>query len=339
MNGMKSSFLPLDMTAPFRLILLSDAALRDPCLLLRSKESSLLVGTGFATITHGGPSYTSFPDMRLAYSERSRLTAWILPTDDIDLTPVLSIAETLDYPPLLMSQELMTRFRSSFADDTRLSRCRLLDIYDRVTSRDLTISMDEMGRLLYQTSTLTMIDTRKPFVGSLDLTTVIGTSIELSTRDGALVLRTSDEKYTPIQTGSIMECTPENISTHTLKYTLDRCYLDARIVGLVSGYTLADRVEMAEHGLVTFVLEEDHTHRVILSHIFIDSRGFVPSHEMMRVHKELIRTIRSTYESTILSQPTIDRSSLVGIFRREVRQSCLTLTGKSPIILPIIQER
>ncbi len=96
---------------------------------------------------------------------------------------------------------------------------------------------------------------------------------------------------------------------------------------------------MAENGVLTFVVEEDMQARAIVGHIFIDSRGFVHSHEMMSVHKEILKGIRHTYEQSILANPRIERGELVQIFRREITKYCYLLTGRTPVVMPIIIER
>ena len=72
--------------------------------------------------------------------------------------------------------------------------------------------------------------------------------------------------------GEILLLSQKNALRHPLKFTLDIFYIDEKSVGVVAGYTLKDRKELAENGFLTFVLEEDHTRRAILGHIYIDSR-------------------------------------------------------------------
>lgn len=52
---------------------------------------------------------------------------------------------------------------------------------------------------------------------------------------------------------------------------------------------MKDRSELAANGVLTFVLEEDARARAIVGHIFIDSRGFVHTYEMMSVHKQILK--------------------------------------------------
>lgn len=76
---------------------------------------------------------------------------------------------------------------------------------------------------------------------------------------------------------------------HSLKYTFDTFYVDNSSIGVVAGYTLTDREILSENGVLMFTLEEDSRARTITGHIFIDSRGFVHAHEMMAVHKEILK--------------------------------------------------
>jgi mRNA degradation ribonuclease J1/J2 len=74
-----------------------------------------------------------------------------------------------------------------------------------------------------------------------------------------------------------------------------------------NSYVLDDRDILAEHGTLIFVMTEDMTVRSISGHIFIESRGFVHPHEMMYVHKELIKAIRKTYEDILIENNRISR--------------------------------
>lgn len=95
-----------------------------------------------------------------------------------------------------------------------------------------------------------------------------------------------------------------------MKFTFDTFFLDKNSIGVAAGYTLSDRDQLAESGVLMFTLEEDMRARTIAGHIFIDSRGFVHAHEMMSVHKEVLKGIRATYEKMITENPKIDRGNL-----------------------------
>ena len=116
---------------------------------------------------------------------------------------------------------------------------------------------------------------------------------------------------TPISSGDIVTLGKEKIEKHSMKFTFDTFYVDKGSIGVVAGYALTDRVQLAENGVLMFTLEEDSRARTIAGHIFIDSRGFVHAHEMMYVHKEILKGIRATYEKLLTENPKIDRGTLV----------------------------
>jgi mRNA degradation ribonuclease J1/J2 len=89
--------------------------------------------------------------------------------------------------------------------------------------------------------------------------------------------------------GEIIDIAGTKILKNPLKFTFDTFYRDEQSIGVVAGYALKDREELASNGVLTFVLEEDARARAIVGHIFIDSRGFVHAYEMMSVHKQILR--------------------------------------------------
>ena len=142
-----------------------------------------------------------------------------------------------------------------------------------------------------------------------------------------------------ILSGEIVGFHGKKIEKHPLKFTFDTSYIDKSSIGVVAGYTLPDREQLAENGVLIFTLEEDQRARTIKGHIFIDSRGFVHGHEMMAVHKEIIKGIRATYEKCLLQNDRIERAELVQYLRREITKYCFLLTGRTPVVMPIITDR
>ena len=59
----------------------------------------------------------------------------------------------------------------------------------------------------------------------------------------------------------------------------------------------------------------------------------------MRVHKELIKSIRMTYEKSVLENSRIERSELVQILRREITKHAFLLTGRTPMVMPVVLEQ
>jgi mRNA degradation ribonuclease J1/J2 len=139
--------------------------------------------------------------------------------------------------------------------------------------------------------------------------------------------------------GEVISLKGTSISRNTMKFTFDTFFIDGLSIGVVAGYALGDREQLAENGVLIFTLEEDSRARTIAGHIFIDSRGFVHAYEMMYIHKEILKGIRSTYEKILIENPKIERGELVQSLRREITKYCYVLTGRTPVVMPIVIER
>ncbi len=139
-----------------------------------------------------------------------------------------------------------------------------------------------------------------------------------------------------ISEGEILVVEKEKFSKDTFKFSLDTFFYDKNSVGVQAGFTLADRQTLSEHGVLIFTLTEDSRARSIAGHIFIESRGFVHSHETMQVHKEILKAIRLNYEQIIEKNPRIDRGNLAQLLKREIAKYCFILTGHTPVVMPII---
>jgi hypothetical protein len=129
-QGMKSSFLPqCENTQAIRMVPLSPADAHDPLFLVRRDDSTILIGSGFSQIHRAGKDYATFPDMRLLFSEKERIHAWILVDHTIDITPFLTILPGLGFPPLYATREIIAKFRNSITDQKFIDSCRFFEIF------------------------------------------------------------------------------------------------------------------------------------------------------------------------------------------------------------------
>lgn len=324
---MKPSFFPSLPDGVMRFVMFSSSNHTDPLMLIRSEEVSLLVGTGFGTHENVGKVYKTLPDLRLVISEKERLAWWILTNEEFDLELFQIVEEALGFPFVYATRERITMIREHVKDAEFLEKCRFFELFppgthERKIASFLLSRSGDGFRMATHTKGCT-------FFG---------------TGDGILTLSKKPPQYkmndTPIEVGEIIDIVArDRIMKQSLRFVFDTFYLDEGSFGVVAGYTLSDRAELAENGILTFVIEEDIRMRAIVGHIFIDSRGFVHSHEMMRVHKEILRAIRHIYESALLANRSIERGELVQLLRRELTKYCYLLTGRTPVVMPVIIER
>lgn len=337
--SMKPTFFPPVSSEATRCIILSECGNPDPMLLIKTWDTTLLVGLGIDFLEQSGKRYTIFPDMRLIHSEKERLGWWILREVPRDWNIFSLILQDINFPPVYTSRSIITTIRNNMNNDSILSQCRFFELFSESIEerkiRSVTLSPWENNSFVYHTHSGKLIDA---LAIQWDQIWAHTTWVTLLERDGNFYVWQWGQGDTPIVPGEILLLAQRQSERHPFKFTLDTFYIDEKSVGVVAWYTLKDRKELSENGFLTFVLEEDHARRAILGHIYIDSRWFVHAYEMIRVHKEIIQWIRRIYEQVILENPKIERPDLVAIFRKEVVKLCFLITWRTPVIMPIIQE-
>jgi hypothetical protein len=301
-DGMKSSFLPREEDASVvRLVSLSTHGTIDPLILVTRDDTTVLIGSGFGSMARAGQDYATFPDMRLIASEKIRLGAWILLDARIDVRPFQTILPGIGFPPIYATRDIIAKFRNNITDTAFLSQCRFFELFtDSMTERHIGDMEFYAGKSLILKSGGTEVAFSQYPLGG----TVVAPELTVNP-DGYIL---ASQLFT---SGEILTLRGSKIEKHSMKFTFDTFFIDKNSVGVAAGYTLGDREQLAENGVLMFTLEEDIRARTIAGHIFIDSRGFVHAHEMMSVHKEILKGIRSTYEKLITENPKIDRGSLV----------------------------
>lgn len=134
-DGMKSSFLPReDDTTVTRMTVLSPVETPDPLILITRDDTTVLVGSGFGSMTRCGQEYMTFPDMRLIASESSRLSAWILMDESIDVRPFEMILPSIGFPPIYATRDIIAKFRNTIKDTDFLGQCRFFELFADDTS-------------------------------------------------------------------------------------------------------------------------------------------------------------------------------------------------------------
>lgn len=100
----------------------------DPMILLRKDDDSVLIGTGFSSLNASEKDFPAFGDIRLPFSERSRLRGWILTDENADIDRILLILEVLDFPPIFSSKNIIAKIRENANADT-LQKIRFFEIF------------------------------------------------------------------------------------------------------------------------------------------------------------------------------------------------------------------
>ena len=67
--------------------------------------------------------------MRLIFSEKDRIRAWILTDTSIDVARFELILPTLGFPPIYATREVIAIFRNSITNTTFLESCRFFELF------------------------------------------------------------------------------------------------------------------------------------------------------------------------------------------------------------------
>lgn len=209
--------------------------------------------------------------MRLIFSEKDRLRAWILTDASIDVSLFELILPTLGFPPIYGTRDVIAKFRNNIKNTEFLESCRFFELFaDGSTSRrigdiEFVVSDNSMNPVLgFKASGMSFGFTHLSIMTS-ELGNAPHFNIQL-VNEGYLC---KDDAFTH---GEVLSFKGSAITRHSMKFTLDTFFVDGQSIGIVAGYTLTDREQLSENGILTFTLEEDIRARTIAGHIFIDSR-------------------------------------------------------------------
>jgi hypothetical protein len=174
--SMKPTYLPPLSSDTLRVVVLSGEGVKDPLMLARTGDTTLLIGTGFSQIQNAGKTYSSFPDMRLIESEKDHLTGWVLLESGFDIDLFQMTLEMIGFPFVYGTIDVIAYIRNTVKDAAFLDKCRFFELFSpnaedrkiadfvlRNTSSGLSISVGTKGCV----DALHMIDTTALSTSSL----------------------------------------------------------------------------------------------------------------------------------------------------------------------------
>lgn len=299
-----------------------------------------MVGTGFFCLSEAGNNFPAFTDIRLPFSERERLQGWILLDENLDTERLFLILEALDFPCIFSTPQIIAKIRDN-ASENILQKIRFCEIFSQKLPVQ-NIGSFEFSAIKSDNKNILALSAADSIFGyeMCILPENIPTFAKDFTKislDGNIFHGKNFQKNFAV--GEVLSLSEGNIFIDAMKFSFDTFFVDGNSVGALSGFTVSDRKNLSEGGVLVFTMEENTQFKTISGHIFIDSRGFVHSHEMLKIHKEIIKVIRAIYEEAVLENPNLERSALIRILRSEVAKYCLMLTGRMPMVMPIIIDK
>ena len=113
-------------------------------------------------------------------------------------------------------------------------------------------------------------------------------------------------------------------------------YIDGNRIGDVGNAVIKDRKIMGNDGIVVVIANIDSNHHQLLGKVNITTRGFVLVNENM----ELVKKLEEIAHRAILSKCKnhVNYSEIKGEIISRLSEYAYEMTGRKPIILPVIMD-
>lgn len=136
----------------------------------------------------------------------------------------------------------------------------------------------------------------------------------------------------PNQNGDMIEIYDDVtlISPNSIK--LDTVVVDGKGIGHLSGeYVIKARKIMAEAGVVSLIFKVDTKTRELVGNLQIESRGFVYSSEVKKIHTQVVEFARSKYNTN--AKKRMDIKENLRQIREELGEYITKIIGRTPMLM------
>lgn len=238
-ESMKTSFLPREFDADMIRQVLIRSDEKYPFFLLRYREASVLIGSAFGEVEQAGKKYAIFGDMRLPFSEKGRIQAWIVTDESLDIDIFLLALEALDFPMVYAPQSLISRISDEISRRADLSRFLSKIRFSKIFQESLKTEIAGIPFVFGNASS------------GFEIGFYSGENIFFYQGKNSENLIKCDQEGFSLDnnhflTGEIVTFTGGNISKKSMKFTFDTFYLDEKSVGTLAGYPFNDRKALSE---------------------------------------------------------------------------------------------
>ena len=145
----------------------------------------------------------------------------------------------------------------------------------------------------------------------------------------------SDRILMPNENGTIIELYDDVVMLSDEKLKLDRVLVDWKWKWHLSGeYVIKARHIMAQNGIISFIIKVDTQTRELVGNIQIESRWFVYSSEVKKIHTQVVEFIRSKYNQNLKRRRMEVRDNLK-LIKDDLGQYVNKIIGRTPMIMPM----
>ena len=142
----------------------------------------------------------------------------------------------------------------------------------------------------------------------------------------------ADHILMPHENGDVIEIYDEVTLIASQQIKLDKVVVDGKGIGHLSGeYVIKARKIMAESGIVGLIFKVDTKTRELVGNIQIESRGFVYSSEVKKIHTQIVEFARAKYNDNCKKR--MDIKDNLKLIREELGEYITKIIGRVPMLM------
>lgn len=138
----------------------------------------------------------------------------------------------------------------------------------------------------------------------------------------------------PNENGAVIEMYKNGCKISDVKLDVDTVLIDGKWKGHLSGeYVIKARQIMAHDGCVSVILKIDSKSKELVGNIQIESRWFVYSSEVKKVHTDVVEFVKSKYYGYMKQWKEI--KDIMKMIKDELGEFLMKQVGRQPMIIPM----
>ena len=150
----------------------------------------------------------------------------------------------------------------------------------------------------------------------------------------AMELGMPDENVFLIDNGSILEVYSNKVKVSDKKLKLDTIMIDGLGIGHLSGeYVIKARQIMAEDWMIALIFKVDSKTKELVGNIQIESRWFVYSSEVRKVHTNIVEFAKKKYYEYLKKDPKAEVKDILKKIKEEMSKFILRTIWREPMIV------
>ena len=143
-----------------------------------------------------------------------------------------------------------------------------------------------------------------------------------------------EEKIFMVDNGAVLEMYDDVVKVAERNLKLDTVMIDGLGMGHLSGeYVMKARKIMSEDGVLSLIFKVDTKSKDLVGNIQIESRGFVYSSEVQRVHTDIVEFTKKKYYQHL--KQTGDVKMILKMIKDELGEFIEKNIGRVPMLMPM----